>query len=187
MRTPRDATGPEGDGEHSYGNPDAPVTIVEFGDFECPYCRSAAPILRALVDTSDGAVRLVFRHFPLFEVHPHALTSALAAEAAAAGGLFWEMHDLLLTHQGHLADDDLRGYAEELGLAGASVVGDAVQTFGDRVEADYLAGLARGVAGTPTVFVDGERYAGKLSPDALRAAVADQLSGADGRAPGPRG
>lgn len=187
MHRPVDATASDADGEHVYGDPDARVTVVEFGDFECPYCARAAPVLRALVDGSGGTVRLVFRHFPLFEVHPHALTAALAAEAAGASGCFWAMHDLLFAGQAHLADDDLRGYADALGLDGARVVGDAAQPFADRVEADYLAGLAAGVAGTPTLVIDGERYAGKLEPEALRAAVAEPLSAVDRRAPGSRG
>ena len=93
------------DARHVLGRLDAPVTVVEHGDLECPYCRAAAPVLRALVERSDGRVRLVWKHFPLFEVHPHALTAALAAEAAGAHGLFWEMHDLLFAHQDHLADE----------------------------------------------------------------------------------
>src|SRR4051794_41893782 len=76
---------------HAYGRPDAPVTVLEYGDLECPYCRAAAPVLRELVDGAEGRVRLVWRHFPLFEVHPHALTAALAVEAAAGPGRFWEL------------------------------------------------------------------------------------------------
>jgi len=88
---------------HVYGDVDAPVTILEFGDLECPYCRAAAGPLRELVDTSDGRVRLVWRHFPLFEVHPYALSAALAAEAAGVEGRFWEMQAELLSHQDRYA------------------------------------------------------------------------------------
>ncbi|MEK8225402.1 thioredoxin domain-containing protein [Oerskovia sp. M15] len=132
---------------HVFGDPDASVTIVEFGDFECPYCHDAAPILRAVVEESGGQVRLVFRHFPLFEVHPYALTAALAAEAAGAQGRFWEMHDVLFAHQDRLDDVGLAHWARKLGLDGESVVGDAAQRFGDVVERDYLAGAAAGVRG----------------------------------------
>ncbi|MFF2622610.1 DsbA family protein [Oerskovia jenensis] len=171
---------------HVFGDPDAPVTIVEFGDFECPYCHDAAPVLRAVVEESGGQVRLVFRHFPLFEVHPYALTAALAAEAAGAQGRFWDMHDLLFAHQDRLDDVGLAHWAQKLGLDGASVVGDAAQQHGDVVERDYLAGGALGVRGTPTVYVDGERYRGRVTEDGVRAAVAAALAAA-GQATGPTG
>lgn len=156
---------------HSYGSPTAPVTIVEFGDLECPYCRAAAPVLRDVVATSDGRVRLVWRHFPLFEVHPHALTAALAAEAFAAHGRFWDLHDAAFAHQDRLADPDLRRYASEAGIDPDEVVGEAVQRWAPAVEADYLEGLSHGVGGTPTLFIDGTRYTGPITPDALRAAT----------------
>ena len=91
---------------HQFGNPEAPMCVVEFGDYECPYCAGAAPVLRELVSSSDGHLRLIYRNFPLFEVHPHALTAALAAESTAATGgeqVFWEMHWKLFTHQARLS------------------------------------------------------------------------------------
>jgi protein-disulfide isomerase len=174
--------------EHVQGNPDAPVTVVEYGDYECPYCAAAAPVLRQLVDESDGRVRLVFRNFPLAQPHPFALTAALAAEAAGAQGAFWPMHDLLFTRQDRLEDVALQAYAERLGLDGSQVVGEPAQRFADKVEADFAAGLAAGVAGTPTLFVNGELYAGRTEIVALRRAVAAAAGSAvDGRSdPGPR-
>jgi len=178
--------------EHVRGNPDAPVTVVEYGDYECPYCAAAAPVLRQLVDESDGRVRLVFRNFPLAQLHPFALTAALAAEAAGAQGAFWPMHDLLFTRQDRLEDAALQAYAERLGLDGSQVVGEPAQRFADKVEADFAAGLAAGVAGTPTLFVNGELYAGRTEIVALRRAVAAAAGSAagsavDGRSdPGPR-
>ncbi|GAA1399693.1 hypothetical protein GCM10009600_01170 [Oerskovia paurometabola] len=169
---------------HVFGALDALVTIVEFGDFECPYCHDAAPVLRTVVEESGGQVRLVFRHFPLFEVHPYALTAALAAEAAGAQGRFWEMHDLLFAHQDRLDDVGLAHWAQKLGLDGASVVGDAAQQHGDAVERDYLAGTALGVRGTPTLYVEGVRYRGRVTEDGVRSAVAAALADA-GRAAGP--
>jgi protein-disulfide isomerase len=157
---------------HAYGAADAPVTVVEFGDLECPHCRAAAPVLRELVDSSGGRVRLVWRHFPLFEVHPHALTAALAAEAFAAHGRFWDLHDAAFAHQDRLADPDLRRYAAQAGLDPDEVVGDAAQRWAPAVEADYLAGLAAHVAGTPTLLIDGNRYEGPLTLDALRRSTA---------------
>ncbi len=156
---------------HVRGAEDAPVTIVEYGDYECPYCAAAAPVLRQLVDESDGRVRLEFRNFPLADRHPYALTAALAAEAAGDQGAFWPMHDLLFTKQDRLRDPDLRLYAEHLGLDGERVVGEPAQAYADRVEADFAAGLAAGVEGTPTLFVDGTRYTGRMEIGALRRAV----------------
>jgi protein-disulfide isomerase len=166
--------------EHVLGNPDAPVTVIEYGDFECPYCAAAAPVLRQLVEESDGRVRLVFRHFPLADSHPHALTAALAAEAAGAQGAFWPMHDLLFARQDRLSDVALRTYAEELGLDGSRVVGEAAQGFAAKVAADFEQGLEDEVAGTPTVIVDGELFSGRVELAALRRAARLNGSGADG-------
>jgi protein-disulfide isomerase len=152
---------------HVYGNPDAPIRIVEYGDFECPYCRAAAPVLKELVDGSGGAVALVWRHFPLFTVHAFALTAALAAEAS--GDRFWQMHDELFANQDRLSDVDLASYAERVG-AGA-VCGPSAQSFKHAVEADYKSGVALGVRGTPTLFINGDRYTGKVKLGELRLAL----------------
>ncbi|WP_448628455.1 DsbA family protein [Geodermatophilus sp. URMC 64] len=152
---------------HLYGDPAAPVRVVEYGDFECPYCRAAAPVLRELVDTSGGRVALVFRHFPLFTVHAFALTAALAAEAS--GDRFWAMHDLLFAHQDRLTDADLAGYGAQVGATG--VVGAPAQAFRPAVEADYRSGVAAGVRGTPTLFIGDQRHTGAPQLRDLRAAV----------------
>lgn len=160
--------------EHVLGEPDAPVTIVEFGDYECPYCAGAAPVLRELVETSPGRVRLIFRNFPLFEVHPHALTAALAAESAAATGgesVFWVMHQKLFVHQARLGDPDLRLYAELAGADPRAATGAAAQRFAPVVQADYAAGLEAGVSSTPTLFIDGAPYEGRIELSALRRAT----------------
>jgi protein-disulfide isomerase len=158
--------------DHVLGDPAAPVTVLEYGDYECPYCAAAAPVLRRLVEESDGGVRLVFRNFPIADRHPHALTAALAAEAAGAQGGFWPMHEKIFARQDRLDDASLRSYAEELGLLPDRVVGEPAQPYGDKVEADFAAGLAAGVAGTPTVFVDGRQFSGRVEIGALRRAVA---------------
>jgi len=169
------SAGPPPSGEidldrHTYGPPDAAFTIVEYGDFECPYCGAAAPVLRKLVDGADGRVRLVFRHFPVFSKHPFALTAALAAEAS--GPHFWAMHDLLFTHQNRLTDPDLARYAAEAGVAvPEDVVGEPAQRFRPAVEADYAAGVAAGARGTPTLFVDDRLYEGRVELAALRSAL----------------
>jgi protein-disulfide isomerase len=174
-------SGPEpGSVEHVLGNPDAPITVLEYADFECPYCAAAAPVLKQLVEESQGQVRLVFRHFPLADNHPHALTAALAAEAAGAQGAFWPMHDLLFARQDRLSDVALRAYAEELGLDGSRVVGEAAQEFAGKVAADFSAGLDDEVAGTPTVVVDGRLFTGRVELAALRRAARLNGSGADG-------
>jgi protein-disulfide isomerase len=156
---------------HSRGPDDAPVTIVEFGDYECPYCGRLHGVLNQVLEQSQGRARLVFRNFPLFEVHPYALTAALAVEATAAFGQFWAMHDLTFAGQKHLTDDDLRGYAESLGIPGEAVVGDAAQAYAERVRRDYRDGIELGVQGTPTLFVNGRPYTGRHNAASLREAV----------------
>lgn len=157
--------------EHVLGDPAAPILVVEYGDYECPYCAALAPVLRKLVDGSDGRVRLVYRNYPLPDIHPHALTAALAAEATTPHGVFWQMHELLFTHQDRLRDVDLRGYAESLGVDGDLVVGDPAQPFGDKVEQDFAAGVELGVPGTPTLVIGGEIYQGRVDLPSLRQAT----------------
>jgi protein-disulfide isomerase len=152
---------------HVYGPLGAPITVVEYGDFECPYCAGAAPVLKALVDGSDGKVRLVFRHFPLFTVHLFALTAALAAEAA--GERFWEMHALLFAHQNRLTDADLAAYGAEIGVH--DVVGNLAQAYRPAVEADYRQGVADGARGTPTLLIGADLHTDQVELSALRAVV----------------
>jgi predicted DsbA family dithiol-disulfide isomerase len=126
----------------------------------------------------------LFRNFPLADRHPFALTAALAVEAAGAQGAFWPMHELVFARQDRLDDAALRAYAEELGLDGSRVVGEAAQGFGDKVEADFAAGLDVGVGGTPTVFIDGRLWSGRVEAGALRRAIGSgpsNGSGPDGR------
>ena len=170
--------------DHVLGNADAAVTLLEYGDYECPYCAAAAPVLRRVVEESGGQVRLLFRNFPLPSVHPFALTAALAAEAAGEQGAFWPMHELIFARQDRLDDAALRAYADELGIDGSRVVGDAAQAFGDKVEADFAAGLEAGVGGTPTVFIDGRLWSGRVEEGALRRAI---MSGPTANASGPDG
>ncbi|KAA1424707.1 thioredoxin domain-containing protein [Mumia zhuanghuii] len=162
----------------SYGNPEAPITIVEFGDFECPYCGAAKPVLHDLIEGSDGQVRLVWRHFPLFTVHPFALTAALAAEAAGHQGAFWPMAGLMFKHQDHLDDASLVRYGEQLDLDTTKLVGDAAQKYADAVRTDYQDGIDAGVHGTPTLFIDGEPYTDGVNVRDLRAAIGLSRRGA---------
>gem|GEM_PF-655570 len=169
----------------SRGDADAPVVLVEYGDFQCPYCAQAAPVLHELIESEGALVRYEFRHFPVFEIHPYALTAALAAEAAHAYGRFWEMHDLLFAHQDRLKDVDLRMRAERLGLDPDLVVGDAAQPYGDAVEADYERGVAEGVRGTPTLLINGQMFRGRPELPALRRAVRVAATSAPVTAPEP--
>jgi protein-disulfide isomerase len=155
--------------DHIRGRDDARATVVEYDDCERPYCSAARPVLAGLVE--EGRIQLVFRNFPLADVHPYALTAALAAEAAGSAGRFWEMHDLLFTHQRRLRDVDLARYAAQLSLPPLSVIGDAAQPHGDKVEADFASGVGSGVRGTPTLFLNGRRYLGPIEAAALRSAV----------------
>jgi protein-disulfide isomerase len=147
--------------DHAAGPDDAPVTLVEYGDYECPYCGMAHPIVKAAQRELGSQLRFVFRHFPLAEAHPHARVAAQAAEAAAAQGRFWEMHDMLFEHQDALEPEDLVGYAKSLGLDTARFARDLeAGTYAKRVRDDFRNGVRSGVNGTPTFFVNGVRYNG---------------------------
>jgi protein-disulfide isomerase len=159
-------TPPVSDRDHAQGEARAKVTLVEYGDYECPYCGSAYPIVRKLQDEMGKQLRFVFRNFPLRQAHPHALHAAIAAEAVGAHGddAFWRMHDALYEHQDALEDEDLVSYAEALG-APASEILDAFAggEVANRVRSDFRSGVRSGVNGTPTFFVNGERYDGDWS------------------------
>ena len=159
------------DRDHFRGARDATVTLVEYGDFECPYCGEAEPAARAtLADDSD--LVYVWRHLPLTDVHPHAQLAAEAAEAAGRQGRFWEMHDLLLDHQDHLLPKDLLRYAEQLGLDGDRFHRDlAGHEHERRVAADVESADLSGVSGTPTFFINGRRHYGAYDQASLEAAV----------------
>jgi formate-nitrite transporter family protein len=155
-----------GERDHIAGPGDAPVTLVEYGDFECPYCGMAYPIVKELQQRLGRRLRFVFRNFPLAESHPHAEHAAEAAEAAAEQGKFWEMHDTLYEHQRALEDADLVRYAEELRLDADRVARELEPgTETRRVREDFRSGVRSGVNGTPTFFVNGERYDGAWSDD----------------------
>lgn len=145
--------------DHALGPADARVTLVEYGDFECPFCGRAYPELQRVLQSVAGKVRFVFRHFPLTGEHPHAQHAAEVAEAAAAQGKFWAMHDLLYERQAALADDDLVAYARELGLDGERVRRElAAHVYAARVREDVASGLESGVRGTPRFFINGRPH-----------------------------
>jgi Na+/H+ antiporter NhaA len=159
------------DRDHIRGPEDAPITMVEYGDFECPYCGQAEPIIREFL-AGRGDVRYVWRHLPLSDVHPQAQLAALAAEAAAEQGAFWEMHDMLLDHQDALRFGDLVGYAGEIGLDVERFRDDLRRNTGAaRVAEDVDSADLSGVSGTPTFFINGRRHYGAYDIASLTAAA----------------
>jgi len=157
--------------DHIRGPAESPVTVLEYGDFECPYCGRAEPIMRQLL-AEFGDVRYVWRHLPLTDVHPRAQAAAEAAEAAAEQGAFWEMHDLLLDHQDALRVSDLEGYAKDLDLDIEQFEDDLRRRSGaGHIEADVDSADLSGVSGTPTFFINGRRHYGAYDIDTLSAEV----------------
>ncbi|WP_227374236.1 DsbA family protein [Haladaptatus halobius] len=167
---------PVSERDHVDGAVDAPVTLVEYGDYGCPYCEDAYRAVKAVRGSMQGSVRFVFRHFPLTSLHPHAQRAAEAAEAAAAQGKFWEMHDLLFEHSDSLSEESLFEYATAIDLD-TDRFGRELDdgTYVDRVHEDLISGTQSGVIGTPTFFIDGERYDEQWDADTLRAALEDAL------------
>jgi protein-disulfide isomerase len=163
--------------DHVLGEPHAPVELVEFGDFECPNCKQAAPAVKLLLERFPGRIRFAFRHFPLEEVHPHALAAAESAEIAAAQGKFWPMYDLLFEHQQHLRGNNLRSYAERLQLDMARYAAELDDhIYLQRIREHAAIGRSSGVRGTPTFFINRRlqdvSYGLHLLHDAVAAAAA---------------
>ena len=155
MSDPFELVLPIGGADHIVGPSHAPVTVVEYGDFECPNCKQAAAAVKLLLQRFHGRVRFVYRHFPLEEVHAHALHAALAAETAAAQGKFWAMHDLLFDNRAHLELPALRRYAERLKLDMARYDAEMAQElYLQRVREHKESGERSGVRGTPGFFVN---------------------------------
>lgn len=156
--------------DHVHGSPDAPYTLVEYGDYECPDCGRLFVTLRQLYDQLSNDFRLIFRHYPRSGIHPHAQQAAEAAEAAGAQGKFWEMHDLLFEHQNALGKKDLYKYAEHLSLD-ETRFREALKhhTYEDRVREDFRRGVANGVFGTPGLFINGIRCNATLDPASVAA------------------
>ncbi len=157
QRTDFHLTLPVNAADHTIGPDHAPVTVVEYGDFECPNCKQAAPAVKLLLDRFDQRVRFAYRHFPLEEVHPHALLAAEAAECAGAQGKFWQMHELLFANQDHLKPKNLHAYAEQLGLDMALYTAEMDDhVYLQRVREHIDSGLKSGAHGTPCFFVNGK-------------------------------
>jgi protein-disulfide isomerase len=163
---------PVSERDHHQGSATAAVTLVQYGDYECPYTRQSTTIVRAIQQQLGEQLRFVFRNFPLAEIHPHALHAALAAEAAASQGKFWQMHDYIFHHQHTLEDADLEQFAEEVGLDMEHYARDMIQQRHlPRIEEDVEGGERSGVQGTPTFFINGVFYRGSWEKEALLATL----------------
>jgi protein-disulfide isomerase len=160
------------DVDHVRGSVDAPVSLVEYGDYECPFCGQAYPVVEAVREAAGDTLAFVYRHFPLTTVHPHALPAAEAAETAGAQGAFWPMHDLLYRDQSQLDGPGFLARAVALGLDGERFQSELLgHAHLDRVQEQFLSGVRSGVNGTPTFFVNGLRYEGPPEAQGLLAAV----------------
>lgn len=149
------------DRDHIQGGTSAPVTLIEYGDYECPYCGQAYPIIKEVQKNLGNKLCFVFRNFPLTEIHPHAQHAAEAAEAAAVQNKFWEMHDYIYKHQQALDDKHLEKYAENLRLNLTKFNNEmSSHIHAGRIREDFLSGIHSGVNGTPTFYINGIRYDG---------------------------
>jgi protein-disulfide isomerase len=169
--------------DHAQGPSDAPVTVVEYGDYECPYCRGAFRDVQEMLDEYRGKLRFVFRNFPIPQLHPHAAQAAEAAEAAGAQGKFWEMYQLLLQPQARLDTDSLLSYAEVLALDVPRFGEDVAENrYAARIESDVQEGLRNGVNATPKFYVNGQRVDGKVPLEHLEELVREAVlaSGPEG-------
>jgi protein-disulfide isomerase len=163
---------PVGPEDHVQGSADAECTLVEYGDYECPHCAHADPIVKRLQRHLGKRLRFVFRNFPLSQLHPHAEAAAETAEFAAARGKFWEMHDLIFENQSSLSLALFEKLAQQLGLSSADLL-DALnrKEYEARVRADFTGGVRSGVNGTPTFFINGQRHNGPFEYEDLLAAI----------------
>ena len=163
--------------DHIQGPIDAPIALIEYGDYECPFCGEAYPIVKVVQERLGHRLCFAFRNFPLANMHPHAEHAAEAAEAAAVQGRFWEMHDLLFENQDALEDDDLTQHASTIGLDAQRLIREVrAGAHSARVREDFRSGARSGVNGTPTFFINGVRYDGEAEVEALLAALTEYVA-----------
>jgi protein-disulfide isomerase len=161
-----------GKSDHARGAQDAPVTLVEYGDYQCPYCADVHSMIQSIAKTMGANLRFVFRHMPLKVMHPYAQYAAEAAEAAGAQGKYWEMHDAIYDHQSDLDLELVHALALTLELDMPRFEADMeARRYRPRVERDFMGAMRSGVAATPTFFINGERYEGILEQRALLTAL----------------
>lgn len=163
---------PVSSSDHIQGNDNAKITLVEYGDYECPYCGIAYPIVKRLQNHFGNRLQFVFRNFPIVESHPHAGIAAMTAEFAALHNKFWEMHDLLYENQKNLEISDLFNYAQSLNLS-VKDLNDAIESekFSEKIKNDFMGGVRSGVNGTPTFFINGFRHNSSFDYDVLLEAL----------------
>jgi protein-disulfide isomerase len=162
--------------DHVQGPAGAPVTLLEYGDYQCPYCGAAHPVVKALQRHLGDNLRFAFRHFPLSTIHEYAEQAAESAEAAGAQGKFWEMHDTLFENQPALDYESLLGYAEELGLDLERFATELEnEVYAPRVKEDFISGVRSGVNGTPTFFINGVRHEGSFDFESMLEAIQARL------------
>jgi protein-disulfide isomerase len=162
--------------DHIQGSIDAALELVEYGDYQCPSCRRAHAVVKTIQKKFGNNLKFVFRNFPLSEAHPQAKIAAVAAEAAALQGKFWEMHDIIFENQSNLLLPSLVQYAQQLGLDLKQFEADLKnEVLTEKVEADFESGLRSGVNGTPGFFINGEKYSGNWGEDKLSAYLKSQL------------
>lgn len=153
--------------DHVQGTGTSAVTLVEYGDYQCPYCGEAYPVLKAAQRAMGAELRFVFRNFPLVEVHAHAMRAAQFAEAAAQAGRFWDAHDMLYENQDALGDQSLFAYGRQLGLDRALLLAAFEGRHDDKIQRDFLGGVRGGVNGTPSLFINGLLYEGPRDVESL--------------------
>ncbi|MCU1272693.1 MAG: Periplasmic thiol:disulfide interchange protein DsbA [Bryobacterales bacterium] len=163
---------PVSERDHIQGPLNAAVTLLEYGDYECPHCTAAYPVIKAIQEGLGDELCFAYRHFPLIQIHPHAEPAAEAAEAAAARGRFWEMHDMLFENSPNLGVQDLVRYAEEIGIEADRFVSELRgHLYLPRIQVDMESGLRSGVKGTPTFFINGVRHRGGYDMESLLQAL----------------
>lgn len=163
---------PVSNNDHIQGGKNAIITLVEYGDYECPYCGEAYPIIKQVQKYYGSKLRFIFRNFPLTEVHPMAMSAAQTAEYAGAEGVFWEMHDLIYENQSNLSIELLSALTETLKLSPAKLKEVfANKTFDPKIQKDFIGGVKSGVNGTPTIYINDARYSGLFEFQDLVSAI----------------
>ena len=163
--------------DHILGNPNATLELIEYGDYECPFCGRAYPILKDIKQKLDGDIKFVFRNFPLSKIHPHAFMAAVATEAAALQGKFWEMHDIVFENQKSLDEENIFRFASLLGLDTDRFREDLQdKLLVEKVEKDFESGLRSGVNRTPSFFINGNKYEGDYNIQSLSRAIKSAIT-----------
>ena len=166
---------PDPERDHIYGGPNGSITLLEYGDYECPFCADVQPIVKDIQERLGSSLLFAFRHFPLTQIHPHSEHAAEASEAAGAQNDFWSMHNLLFENQTALEDEHLAAYAATLGLDQTRLIREVKSSaYAQRIREDFKSGIKAGVNGTPTFFVNGERYDGRRDLEHLLDALTAQ-------------